>query len=218
MMHDDLIILSKKMSQYVVGAEGNISKKIENGLVIKASGAKLKYLKKSDLVTYDFNGNQLDNFHKKGSMELGFHTYLINKYNVKYISHTHPSNTLKILISDESFNFANLRFFPDQVVFNGSKSCVVPYKKPGNDLTEAIKESVDKFIDIENFFPKLILLENHGIIACGDSVNECIVITEICEKSAEIFLTPYKKKPLSSKEIKDLILDKEEIYRKKIIA
>lgn len=218
MIYDDLILLSKRVSKYVVGAEGNVSKKIENGLVIKASGAKLKNLTNDDLVAYDFNGNQLNNLHRRGSMELSFHTYLMSEYDINYISHTHPLNTLKILISDESLKFANFRFFPDQVIFNGKKSCLIPYKKPGSELTEAIKEGVINFINIEGFFPKLILLENHGIIACGDSINECIIITEICEKSAEIFLTPYEKKPLSSKEIEDLIFDKQEIYRKKIIS
>ena len=38
------------------------------------------------------------------------------------------------------------------------------------------------------FFPKLILLKNHGIITTGASVRECTVSTLMCEKSAEIFI------------------------------
>lgn len=212
-MYNDLISLSQSISKYVVGMEGNVSKKNDSGLTIKASGAKLKEIKNKDFVSYDLKGTQLDNFERKGSMELGFHTYILSNYEVNYISHTHPVSTLKILISDEIKNFAEKRFFPDQVVFNGKKSCIVPYAKPGNELTNAIKNSLEDFIKIEKFFPKLILLQNHGIIACGKTIDECTIITEICEKSAEIFLTPYNKNSLSQKEIDELINDKNEIYR-----
>jgi len=59
----------------------------------------------------------------------------------------------------------------------------------------------------------LILLENHGIITCGNSVEECLVITEICEKSAEIFLSPFGINFFTEDEIQHLINDKNEIYR-----
>ena len=39
----------------------------------------------------------------------------------------------------------------------------------------------------EGYFPKLILLQNHGIITAGTSSKECITSTLMCEKSAEIY-------------------------------
>ena len=76
-----------------------------------------------------------------------------------------------------------------------------------------------KFIEKNNFFPKLILLENHGIISCGETVDECIMITEICEKSAEIFFSIYDKSPkfLTQESINNLIDDKNEHYRKTLL-
>ena len=85
-------------------------------------------------------------------------------------------------------DFANKRLFPDQVVRNGTKSCVVPYATPGLPLREAVKTSVEDFMGRNGFFPKLILLKNHGIITTGASVRECTVSTLMCEKSAEIFI------------------------------
>ena len=200
--------------------EGNVSMKTDKGLIIKASGTKLSTLDESDLVEYDFEEKQIDNFEKRGSMELGFHTFLLQQEEINFIAHTHPTNTLKILCTQHIDTFANYRLFPDQVVFNGKKSCIVPYAKPGNELTEAIKIQVNLFIKINNEFPKLILLKNHGIIACGKTIEECIIISEICEKAAEIFIGSNllgNVNFLPSFQVNSLIFDENEKYRKSLL-
>jgi L-fuculose-phosphate aldolase len=216
-MNNDLLKLSTSLSNFVVGMEGNISKKTNDGIIIKASGSNLRNLTESDLVSYNFKGEQTDNHNKKGSMELSFHLYLLGNYNIKYVAHTHPTNTLKILVSDKISDFANKRLFPDQVIFNGKKSCIIPYSLPGQPLTDNIKTHLNKFIDEEKCFPNLILLKNHGIIVCGNSIEECIYGTEICEKSAEIFLTNFTCDYLSNSEIDELINDEQEKYRKSLL-
>jgi ribulose-5-phosphate 4-epimerase/fuculose-1-phosphate aldolase len=215
---NDLIILGKEISKYCVGMEGNLSMKKKNSIIIKASGSNLKKLTNKDLVKYDLDGKQLNNFKKKGSMELPFHIFFLKNFDIKYVTHTHPVNTLKILVSDKIYEFANQRLFPDQVVFNGKKSCIVPYNTPGLPLTEMIEKSINEFINEEKYFPNLILLQNHGIIVCGNSIDQCIYINEICEKSAEIFLTSNKKNYLTDNQINELIINKEEIYRKSLIS
>jgi len=216
----ELVNLSKQISKYCVGMEGNISAKTDNGLLIKASGTNLSNLSTDDLVSFDLDGNQLSNFDKKGSMELGFHTFLLGFKDINYISHTHPANTIKILCTKYSSIFSEKRIFPDQVIFNGLKSCLIPYAKPGDELTQIIKKYVTDFIENYDFFPKLILLENHGIIACGKTIEECIIITEICEKSADIFLGSILLgdiRFLSDDETNDLINDKKEKYRQNLL-
>jgi ribulose-5-phosphate 4-epimerase/fuculose-1-phosphate aldolase len=209
---DSLLSLSTTISKYCVGMEGNVSGKLdENSFLIKASGQSLSKLNGGGLVTFDFNGNQIDNPDKKGSMELSFHTYLLGFDEVNFVAHTHPRNTLKILCKQSSSMFATERLFPDQVVFNGGQSCLVPYAKPGIELTSLIKERVEFFINSHGYFPKLILLENHGIITCGKTIGECIVATDICEKSAEIFTV--NSKFLTPDDIKELVEDKQEKYR-----
>jgi len=218
--NEDLILLSKKVSKFVVGMEGNVSKKTDFGISIKASGTKLETLTDDDIINYDFNGNQLNKLDKKGSMELGFHLYLLTENNINFVSHTHPTNTLKILSSNLSELFANNRIFPDQVIFNGKKSCLVPYATPGNDLTKVIKQCVLEYKNNENEFPKLILLKNHGIISCGKTIDECIIISEICEKAAEIFIDTITLGDinfLTEDDIEKLINDKQEKYRKSLL-
>jgi L-fuculose-phosphate aldolase len=212
-----LIELSKEINRHCVGMEGNISGKHRNHFYIKASGTNLNKLGFKDLVKFDFNGNQKNNFSKKGSMELGFHTFLLSYENINFVSHTHPTKTLSILCSEKIIDFANQRIFPDQVIFNGEKSCIVPYSKPGEELTQSIKNEVNKFISNYEYFPKLILLQNHGIISCGVSIEECIIITDICEKSAEIFLNTPDIKFLTEEEVSSLSNDKKEKYRKSLL-
>jgi L-fuculose-phosphate aldolase len=217
---EKLLKLSHSLSKYCVGMEGNVSMKIEDKIIIKASGSRLDSLSENELVTFDFNGNQISNFDKRGSMELGFHLFLIQQDNVNFVSHTHPTNTLKILCTPHIDSFANYRLFPDQVVFNGKKSCIVPYAKPGEELTESIKIHINRFVSVNNEFPKLILLKNHGIIVCGKSIEECIVATEICEKAAEIFIGSKllgNQSTLTSFETNSLLSDEKEKYRKSLL-
>jgi ribulose-5-phosphate 4-epimerase/fuculose-1-phosphate aldolase len=103
--------------------------------------------------------------------------------------------------------------FPDQVIFNGKKSCVIPYAKPGDPLMNMIKIHLEEFIKKENFFPNIILLKNHGVITCGKTVTECVYATEICEKSAEIFMSKFKPEFLTENEVCELLEDDKEIYR-----
>jgi L-fuculose-phosphate aldolase len=213
-MYKDLLNLSHLLSPFVVGMEGNVSKKENDTIVIKASGGILKTLSVQDLIEYNVNGEQISNFGKKGSMELNFHLYLYETFNMNYIAHTHPTNVLKILTSDKIYEFADNRMFPDHVIFNGKKSCVIPYAKPGEPLMKMIRIHLEEFIKNENFFPSVILLKNHGIIVCGNTVSECLYTTEICEKSAEIFINNFKRDFLTENEIDDLLLDDKEKYRK----
>jgi ribulose-5-phosphate 4-epimerase/fuculose-1-phosphate aldolase len=222
MLNDDLLTLGTCLKNYVVGAEGNVSEKIEGGFVIKASGTTLNHLSYDDLVKCDFNGKQLNNFNKKPSIETGFHSFLLQKTNIKYVVHTHPTNTLKILCSNTDIinEFANNRLFPDQIVFNGQKSCVVPYAHPGEELCNSIEKSYEEFINNNGYFPKLILLINHGIICAASSTKECLLATSMCEKSAEIFIGAKMLgncKFISENDVEKINFDKNEIYRQQQI-
>jgi len=219
-MINKLIYLSKQICSFCVGMEGNVSAKNDKKIYIKASGSKLKKLRKNDIVEYDIEGNQVSNFNKKGSMELTFHLFLLKFKDINFVAHTHPINTVSILCSKKAEIFSKNRIFPDQVIFNDAESCLVPYAKPGLELTQKIIESVNKYIQKNDKFPKLILLKNHGIIACGRTENECIVISEICEKAAEIFIKTNNISEISflkSEEIDNLLSDEKEKYRHSLL-
>ena len=156
---------------------------------VKASGTSLDELEKKDLVACKMSGVPYDSLGPKPSIENGFHAWILREFDaIKFVAHTHPPKTMQVVCSEQIWSFAEHRLFPDQVVRNGAKSCGVPYAMPGKPLLEAIKRSVTEFIEKEEYFPKLILLQNHGIIVASTSHKECIASTMMCEKSAEIFI------------------------------
>ena len=189
MIFDNVLEMAKSVSHFTIAGEGNVSVRDGDAMLIKASGSTLESMTDEDLVRCDLDGNALEGEEKKPSMEVSFHAWILKTFpSINCVCHTHPTHTIKILCSSRLHDFANKRLFPDQVVRNGAKSCVVPYAMPGKPLLEEIKKSVLAFIEIEEYFPKLILLQNHGIIVASTSHKECIASTLMCEKSAEIFI------------------------------
>ena len=190
---DNLLELAHMLGPYAICGEGNVSGKFEDEdqscYYVKASGTSLDTLEKKDLVACKMSGVPYDALGPKPSIENGFHAWILREFSaIKFVAHTHPPKTMEVVCSEQIHSFAEHRLFPDQVVRNGAKSCVVPYAMPGKPLLEAIKQSVTEFIEKEEYFPKLILLQNHGIIVASTSHKECIASTMMCEKSAEIFI------------------------------
>ena len=188
MIMDELLELAHAIQPFTICGEGNVSCREEESLLIKASGTNLNNLGYDDLVRCGMNGKPHEDEEKKPSMEVSFHAWILRTFpQINFVAHTHPTHTNKILCSERIFSFAKRRLFPDQIVRNGARSCVVPYATPGKPLRKAIEESVVEFMGGEGYFPKLILLQNHGIIVAGKSAKDCISSTLMCEKSAEIY-------------------------------
>ena len=186
---DNLLELAHMLGPYAICGEGNVSMKDDDCFWVKASGTSLDTLSKADLVACKMSGVPFDSLGLKPSIETGFHAWFQREFDaIKFVAHTHPPKTMEVVCSEQIWSFAEHRLFPDQIVRNGAKSCVVPYAMPGKPLLEEIKKSVLAFIEEEKYFPKLILLQNHGIIVASSSHKECIASTMMCEKSAEIFI------------------------------
>ena len=189
MVFDEVLELAKNVSHFTIAGEGNVSVRDGDSMLIKASGSTLETMTDQDLVRCDLDGKVFEDEEKKPSMEVSFHAWILKSFpEINCVCHTHPTHTIKLLCSERTHDFANKRLFPDQVVRNGTKSCVVPYATPGLPLREEIKKSVEEFIRRNGFFPKLILLNNHGIITASASIQEAVVSTLMCEKSAEIYI------------------------------
>jgi len=217
----DIIELGYEISSYTICGEGNVSiRQSEDTFLIKASGTSLYTLSEEDLTLCNTDGKQIDPSHKKASIETSFHAWIMKTFpEVNFIAHTHPPHTTKILCSESIYDFANHRWFPDQIVRNGTKSCVVPYAPPGESILKLVEKHVSNFIDDEGFFPKLILLQNHGIITASASKKDCAAATLMCEKSADIFIGAKLLggvKFLTDQEVMDVDNCPNENYRRKM--
>lgn len=197
--HRDLAILG----------EGNTSARLDDEtFLVKASGSSLGTLGESDLVACRFApllelmemegvgaeeidrvllASRLDAEARKPSIEALFHAWLLSLPGVAFVGHTHPIAVNAILCSPRAEEFASGRIFPDEIVCCGTSSVFVPYTDPGLKLSLLIAERTVAWMKSNGTAPRIILLQNHGIIALGASVAAVKAATFMCVKAAEIF-------------------------------
>ena len=212
-IRDELLRLSHRIGsveQMAILGEGNVSGRIdENTIWIKASGTELGSLTANQLVEVKFApilealsageakddeiealllASRIDPHALKPSVETLFHALLLQLPGVSFVGHTHAICVNQLLCSPRAKEFAERRLFPDQIVYCGAESVLVPYVDPGIVLASRIDEELTKFVDKWKVTPKTILMENHGLIALGGTAKQVEAALLMAEKSARVFV------------------------------
>jgi rhamnose utilization protein RhaD (predicted bifunctional aldolase and dehydrogenase) len=194
----------------VILGEGNTSVRLDDDtFAVKASGSNLASLKVSDVTQCAFSrllplldttaatdvevdqallAARVDPASKKPSIEALFHAYLLTLPGVRCVGHVHAIAVNQILCSPRAREFAEKRACPDEIVMCGLESVFVSYAEPGLGLSQAIRREVVSFVKRTGRDPKIILLQNHGIIAVGSSPKAVLASLLMAEKAAEIFI------------------------------
>jgi len=123
------------------------------------------------------------------TMEALFHAWLLELEGIHFVAHCHPVACLQILCSPAAERFADFRMFPDEVRTAGATSALVPYIEPGAPLAREIRAKVN--IHVRRSIgrpPRLILLQNHGIIAIGATAQAVLSTVLMAEKAARVFV------------------------------
>ena len=202
--------LGAEHRQLAILGEGNTSTKLSNDtFLVKASGSSLSNLAENGVVECrfapllemlernDLNDQQIedelfgcrvDASAKKPSVEALFHAYLLTLPGINFVGHVHSIAVNQLLCSPHARDFAERRLFPDEIVCCGGASVFVPYTDPGLKLSQVIREGCVNFIDQFNVPPRVILLENHGIITLGASPNAVKAAMYMADKAARIFV------------------------------
>jgi rhamnose utilization protein RhaD (predicted bifunctional aldolase and dehydrogenase) len=202
--------IGREDRQLAILGEGNTSMKLNSEqFVIKASGCCLATLTQSEVTVCD-TGKVLGILEKrqltdqeleeqlldarvggagqKPSVESMFHAWLLTLRDVNFVGHCHPTAANQVLCSPRARDFAERRLFPDEVVCCGPQSVFVPYADPGLALAREIAERTRAFIEKEGIVPRLILLQNHGIIALGSTPQAVMACILMATKAAGIFM------------------------------
>jgi ribulose-5-phosphate 4-epimerase/fuculose-1-phosphate aldolase len=163
----------------VKGTSGNISAKIPgtDAFLIKPSGAQMKILKPEELVLVDLQGNKVRG-DLNVSLETPIHAAIYRtRKDVQAVVHTHaPTAT--------AFGIAKTEILPLQVEMfmllpNGVP--VVPFKPPGSKaLAEAVQKKMEDY--------DAVILENHGIVTVGSTIEAACNLNEMVEEAAKIQL------------------------------
>ncbi|HTG43770.1 MAG TPA: class II aldolase/adducin family protein, partial [Verrucomicrobiae bacterium] len=125
---------------------------------------------------------------KRPSTETVFHAWLLSLENIRFVGHCHPTAANQVLCSPRARDFAERRIFPDEIVCCGPASVFVPYMDPGLPLAREVREQTNLFIKHHQLVPRLILLQNHGIIALGPTPQSVLACIFMATKAAEIFV------------------------------
>lgn len=191
-------------------AEGNTSVKISaKSFLVKASGSNLGTLDKNGVVECRASvllplleknnlsdgeiesallAARVDAKAKKPSVEALFHAYLLSLPGIEFVGHTHAPQVNSILCSPRANEFAVKRIFPDEIVCCDVASVFIPYTDPGLKLAQVICVEVKKFLTNFGRPPRVILMENHGLITLGRSIQAVLSAMLMAEKTAGIWL------------------------------
>jgi len=216
-----LEIAKPEHGQVILG-EGNTSAKDGATLWIKASGQQMAGIGADSFVQVDLDRvvsslgedgwsdedcRRFLNESRTGpaggipSTETFMHAWLQTLPDVGFVAHTHPTTTLGVMCGPRAAEFAECRYFPDQIVLCGPRSVLVPYVAPGLALAKAIRDACTSFTGETGWRPKTVLLENHGLIALGKTPNEAIAACLMTEKAAKIFVAAGEPRPLTDDEV-----------------
>jgi rhamnose utilization protein RhaD (predicted bifunctional aldolase and dehydrogenase) len=101
------------------------------------------------------------------SVETVLHAICLNLEGVNFVGHTHPTAINAILCSRQVEEAVSGRLFPDQVIYCGPASVYILFTDPGVPLARKVGDSIDQYIDEYREVPKVILMQNRGLIALG---------------------------------------------------
>jgi rhamnose utilization protein RhaD (predicted bifunctional aldolase and dehydrogenase) len=225
---------------YAILGEGNSSAQIDGDTFwVKASGAELRTIAASGFVQVRFDGvlsmleaGILSDAEVKAGLEAArtdpaakarpsvetvLHALCLRLPGVNFVGHTHPTAVNAVLCSQKAEEAVAGRLFPDEIVYCGPAPVYIPYTDPGVPLARTVRDAIDAYLDEYRERPKVILMQNHGLIVLGGTALEVENITAMYVKTARVILGTYAlggPHPLSPKDVDRIHTRPDELYRR----
>lgn len=193
--------------------EGNTSAQVsEHTILIKASGSSLGTLQREQLVEVDRrpvlalveNPNaseddvkrtlqvcRVDQANpKQPSIETFFHSLMYDLTGAKFVGHTHPI-AINVLLCSRNATDITRHIMPDVIIVCGISSVFVPYTDPGIPLAREIAARIRQYQQDFGEHPRTIYLQNHGVIALGETAKQVQNVTLMAVKNARTLAATY---------------------------
>lgn len=210
---DKLIAMTRTLGQperdFVILGEGNSSTRAdESSFWVKASGTQMARAERSTFVRVGFKkiidalerpdlsdadvsavlrDATLDG-ERTPSIETFLHALCLQLDDVAFVGHTHPTAAVGLLSSHESREIFEGSLFPDQIVLLGAAYVYIPYADPGLALARSVRSELEQFVYRKGHTPRVILMENHGVIALGSTPTQVVNITEMLVKTCHTLI------------------------------
>lgn len=153
----------------VSACDGNISVRTKKGIIITPTSVNKGFMKTSDMVLTDEEGNVLDG--KKASSEIKLHLAVYKKRpEINAVVHAHPVCACAFAINGRA---VDQRYMPEALISLG-KIPVAPYARPS---TNGVAKSAEPFFENHNG----VLLANHGAVTWGKNLTDAYNLMEQLE-------------------------------------
>ncbi len=234
--------LGDPANDYVILGEGNTSAVAdEDTFFVKASGThlrgidergfvrvarqRMRWLLQNESMTDEEIKSGLmeacvDGGGRRPSVETFFHALLLDLEGVAFIGHTHPAPVNALLCSRQAESAIAGRLFPDEIVYCGPASPFVPYTDPGLLLAHAVRAAADEFIEEYHLPPRVIMMQNHGMIALGSTPAEVIAATAMAVRAARARISAQAfggVRPLTHEQAERIFTRPDEHYRQDML-
>ncbi len=181
---------------FTPGCSGNISCRVQNEILITASGCCLGELTEKDVLRIDTEGNLLETS-GKASSERFMHTEIYKKRaDVSCIIHAHPPKSTALSVAGIELKAP---LIAESIVILGEIP-IIEYETPST--FELASRVADGFINYD-----AVLMANHGVAVCGKDIKKTFYKLETIEFSAEVCLITEllgKKNPIPHEKLEAL--------------
>lgn len=165
---------------YLMATGGNLSVRIagRNAFAVTPSNQDYMQMTADDVCVLDFSLKMMEG-HLQPSVESAMHAAIYQtRSDVNAIIHTHQVYASALTLISEPIP----ALFDEQARFLGRSVDIIPYAPSG---TEALAKKVAKHVKNNN---NAFMLQNHGALVLGHSMERAIHNVEILEKCALAYL------------------------------
>lgn len=163
----------------VAGTWGNISTRIAGTdlIAVTPSGRDYRGLKETDIIIIDSAGHIIDG-NLKPSSEVPMHLSIYQaRPDVGAIVHTHSIFASSCAVARKAIP----PIIEDLIQVAGGSIDVADYALPG---TGRLAQNVVSGLGSK----RAVLLANHGVVCCGNNLDEAMLGCELVEKAAKIYI------------------------------
>lgn len=209
---DDLLEMTLRLGEperdLVILSEGNTSELVGDEIVVKTSGSSMRTATRDDFVavgvdplvellrdpsadqdrlTAALTAGEVDGRTVRASVESLVHVAVRALAPVRYVAHTHPTDVVSLLASQEAASAFAEPVYTDELLILG-RPLFVPYAQPGMELGRLFLDRLEAYVDEHGELPSLVLLGNHGIVAISQTAEGAEAVSMMAVKSARVRL------------------------------
>ena len=197
----DILLFGRMLHDrgYVAATDGNLSVRLDNGLILVTPTAMCKgMMRTTDLVVVDTEGNRVTG-RRNVSSEIGMHLLIYKRRpDVKGIVHAHPRTATGFAAAGMALN----QPLVCEVVIGLGSIPLAKYGTPGTpELAGALEPLVPQY--------DAILMSNHGVVSYGADLHSAYMKMETVEHFAQIALVTHmlgKQQPLGAQDLEKLMI------------